>query len=200
MKIISTINSDLSKAYETIKIGVSASADGGFLSKKAYDIGKLLGREIVEQGGIIVSGATTGFPYWSAMGAKENGGLSIGFSPASNKREHVEVYKAPLDYMDLITFTGMGYAGRDLIFTKSCDAIIVGPGRIGSIHEFTVAFEDEKPIGILESDEWDTDEILKLIIEKSHRPNKYIVFDKDPRELVTKVMNLVRTQRDKLGY
>ena len=34
--------------------------------------------------------------------------------------------------------------------TRTSDAIFLGCGRIGTIHEFTIAFEDNKPIGILE--------------------------------------------------
>ena len=195
MKVTSTVQADIKKAYLTPKIGVSASADGSFLTQEVCEIGKQLGKEIVEQGGILVTGASTGFPYWSAMGAKHAGGLSIGYSPATGPKEHTEVYRLPLDYMDLISFTGFGYPGRDIIFTRTCDGIIIGPGRIGTIHEFTIAFEDEKPMGILEGDGWDTDEVLKFIIEKSHRTNKYIVFDKDPRKLVTKVMNMVREKK-----
>lgn len=199
MKVTSSIQKDIKKAYLTPKIGVSASADGSFLSQDACEKGKELGREIVDQGGIIVTGASTGFPYWSCMGAKQAGGLSIGFSPAVSPKEHTDVYRLPLDYMDLISFTGFGYPGRDLIFTRSCDGIIIGPGRIGTIHEFTIAFEDEKPMGILESDCWETDEVLKLILEKSHRKNKYVVFDNDPRRLVTKVMNMVREKWEAEG-
>ncbi|MES2623007.1 MAG: hypothetical protein V4576_01205 [Patescibacteria group bacterium] len=195
MKVTSTIQNDIKKAYMTPKIGVSASADGSFLTQDVCEIGKQLGKEIVEQGGILVTGASTGFPYWSAMGAKHAGGLSVGYSPATGPKEHTEVYRLPLDYMDLISFTGFGYPGRDIIFTRTCDGIIIGPGRIGTIHEFTIAFEDEKPMGILEGDGWDTDEVIKYIIEKSHRANKYIVFDKDPRKLVTKVMNMVREKK-----
>lgn len=195
MKVTSTVQNDIKKAYLTPKIGVSASADGSFLNQEACEIGKKLGKEIVDQGAILVTGASTGFPYWSAMGAKQGGGLSIGFSPAVSPKEHVEVYRLPLDYMDLISFTGFGYPGRDLIFTRSCDGIIIGPGRIGTIHEFTIAFEGETPMGILESDLWETDEIIRIIIEKSHRINKYVVFDKDPRVLVTKVLNMVREKK-----
>lgn len=198
MKVTSTVQSDIKKAYLTIKIGVSATADGSFLNQESCEIGKQLGKEIVEQGGILVTGASTGFPYWSAMGAKHAGGLSVGYSPATCPKEHTDVYRLPLDYMDLITFTGFGYPGRDIIFTRSCDGIIIGPGRIGTIHEFTIAFEDEKPMGILESEDWDTDCVIKYIIEKSHRKNRYLVFDKDPRKLVTKVMDMVREKRENM--
>lgn len=178
--------------YLIPKIGVSGAADMGFLNESAYELAKELGRQIATQGAIMMSGATTGFPYWSAMGCKEVCGVSVGFSPASNFREHKEVYKLPLEYMDFITYTGFGYSGRDLLFTRSCDAIIIGPGRIGTFHEFTIAFEDQKPIGILKGDgEWSTDEILMTMIEKSHRPNSKIVFDDNPITLVAKLIKLV---------
>ena len=198
MKIINTIQNDFKKAYLTPKIGVSSTANGSFLRQDAYDLAKDLGKEIVEQGGILVTGASSGFPYWAAQGAKQAGGLSIGYSPAISPKEHVELYKLPLDYMDVISFTGFGYPGRDLIFTRSCDAIIIGPGRIGTIHEFTIAYEDNKPLGILQSDGWETDEVLQMIIEKSHRQNPYIVFDKDPKKLVRKIMDMLRESRSEI--
>ena len=195
MKLICTIQNDLKHAYLTPKIGVSSTADGSFLKQDAYELAKELGKEIDNQGGILVTGASSGFPYWSAQGAKMAGGLSIGYSPAVSSKEHVEVYRLPLDYMDIISFTGFGFPGRDLIFTRSCDAIIIGPGRIGTIHEFTIAYEDEKPVGILQSDGWETDELLKMIIDRSHRLNPYIIFEKDPVVLVRKIMDMIRQKR-----
>lgn len=174
------------------KIGVSGAADLGFLGEKAYEVAKELGREISRQGAIMMSGATTGFPYWAAVGCKEEGGVSIGFSPAESVREHTEVYRLPIENMDFITYTGFGYSGRDLLFTRSCDAIIIGPGRIGTFHEFTIAFEDQKPIGILKGEgEWETDEILKMMIDRSHRPSTKIVFDDNPKILIEKVLKMV---------
>ena len=55
-----------------------------------------------------------------------------------------------MEYLDIIIYTGAGYSGRDLLMTRTSDAIFLGCGRIGTIHEFTIAFEDNKPIGILE--------------------------------------------------
>ena len=127
---------------------------------------KELGREIARAGGSAYdSGATTGFPLWVAMGFKEIGGISVGISPAASEKEHVEVYKLPLDYMDLIMYTGFGYAGRDILMTRCADAVICGCGRIGTIHEFTIAFEDGKPIGIYEGP-WETGTELKEILQK----------------------------------
>ncbi len=183
-------SNNLKHNHLRVKMGVSGAAETGRCGVHALEKAKELGREIVRQGGIIVTGATTGFPLWSAMGAKEEKGISIGLSPAASEREHVNSYRLPLDYMDLIVYTGFGFPGRDLLFTRTCDAVFIGCGRIGTIHEFTIAFEDGKPIGILEG-EWDMDEEIKLILEKGNRPNAKIVFDPDPKSLVTKVMALV---------
>lgn len=179
-----------------LKLCVSGAAETGHCGIDAYDKGVELGRQIAKHNATIVTGATTGFPLWSAMGAKEAGGFSVGFSPANTEKEHVESYNLPIEYMDVIIYTGFGYPGRDLILTRSSDAVFFGCGRIGTIHEFTIAFEDRKPIGILESD-WETDEVIKDIIQNGHRPNDRILFDTDPKALVERVIEIVN--KDKIN-
>lgn len=173
-----------------LKIGVSAAAETGHCGLHALEQAKELGKEIVRQGGILITGATTGFPLWSCMGAKEERGVSIGFSPAASQREHLETWRLPIDYMDLIVYTGFGFPGRDLLFTRACDAVILGCGRIGTVHEFTIAYEDGKPIGVLQGP-WSMDEDIKQILDNSNRPADNVVFDEDPKRLVEKVIALV---------
>ncbi len=170
-----------------LKIAVCGAAETTTCGANAFNQAKALGREIVCQGGILVTGATAGFPMWAAIGAKDEKGISIGISPAANEHEHIDTYRLPLDYMDLIIYTGFGFPGRDLLLTRSCDAIILGCGRIGTIHEFTIAFEDDKPIGVLEGD-WDTSKTIREIIERGNRQNDKIIFDKDPKVLVEKIL------------
>ncbi|MBC7836883.1 LOG family protein [Acetobacteraceae bacterium] len=177
-----------------MKLCVSGAAETGHCGIDAYDKGLELGREIARHGAMLVTGATTGFPLWAAMGAKEAGGFVLGFSPAGSEKEHIETYNLPVEYHDAIVYTGFGYPGRDLILTRSSDAVFFGCGRIGTIHEFTISFEDKKPIGIFEAD-WETDEVLKNIIENGHRPNDRIVFDTDPKGLVDKIVGLVNKDR-----
>lgn len=188
---LKTLNTYDKHGHQQIKICVSGAAETGHCGIGALEKGKELGREIARQGAILVTGATTGFPLWAAMGAKEVGGISIGFSPAASEKEHIEVYKLPLDYLDLIIYTGFGYPGRDLLLTRSSDAVICGCGRIGTIHEFTVAFEDSKVIGIFEGP-WDMDEQLKDILAKSHRPNEKIVTGSDEKKIIEDVISMVK--------
>ena len=176
------------------KICVSGAAETGHCAPGALEKAKELGKEIIRNNSVLVTGATTGFPFWSAIGAKEEGGISIGLSPASSEKEHIEKYKLPVDYFDVIIYTGFDYSGRNLLLTRSSDAVIIGCGRIGTLNEFTIAFEDDKPIGILTETGGTADEI-KGIVEKAHRGPGKIVYNSDPKILVEKVLELVRKEK-----
>lgn len=178
--------------HSRIKICVSGAADTTHCGDGAMERAKELGREIARQGAILVTGATTGFPLWAAMGAKEAGGLSIGLSPASTEEEHANVYKLPLDYMDLIVYTGFGYSGRNLLLTRTADAVIVGCGRVGTINEFTIAFEDHKPLGVLRGS-WKTDEVIEFMLKNSNRENDAtVLWSEEPKKLVADLLNVIQ--------
>jgi uncharacterized protein (TIGR00725 family) len=186
------------------KICVSGSsidncAPGAF--KKAEEVGY----QIAKQGCVLVTGATIGIPDWAMKGAKRGKGLSIGFSPAATKREHMNTYRLPTHFMDLIVYTGADYSGRNLIMTRSADAVITICGRVGTLNEFTIAFEDHKPIGVLMGTGGITEEIGD-ILRVSKRGKKDILFSEDPEDLVRQVIKLLkkhdreltRTQRPQL--
>lgn len=176
------------------KFCVSGAAETGHCAPDALEKTKELGRLIVKHNGILVTGATTGAPYWAAIGAKEAGGFVIGYSPAASEREHVNKYRLPLDYHDTVVYTGFGYSGRNLLLTRASDAVLITCGRIGTLNEFTIAFEDSKPIGVLTDTGGVADE-LHGILEKSHRGFGNVVFDSDPEKLIAKVMELIRKEK-----
>ncbi|MEK7549014.1 MAG: hypothetical protein AAB496_00805 [Patescibacteria group bacterium] len=181
------------------KICVSGAAETGHCGVDAFVDAEKVGREIVRHDAVLVDGATTGFPYWAAKGAKAEGGIVVGISPARTEKEHIEHYQLPTDYHDLIIYTGFNYSGRNLLLIRSSDAVIIGCGRMGTLNEFTIAFEDKKPIGILEG-EWETDEILKSLIEKSHRAEEMkdkIVFASDPKVLLDKLVEIIKKEKEK---
>jgi len=184
----------LSKSYLKYKICVSGAAVTKHCAKVTLAKAKELGREIVRQDGVLVTGATTGVPYWSAIGAKKEGGISIGISPAASELSHVKKYRLPTDYFDLIMYTGFEYAGRNLLLTRSSDAVIIVCGRIGTLNEFTIAFEDKKPIGIL-TGTGGTADMIKDLIKKSHRGPGKIVYDSDPKKLIRKVVKLIDKEK-----
>lgn len=181
-------------AHMKYKIAVSGAAETGLCSKNALEMARIMGKEIVKNNGVLLTGATTGVPFWAARGAKEAGGISIGLSPAASERAHINTYHLPTDYFDLIIYTGFEYAGRNLLLTRACDAVIVVCGRIGTLNEFTIAFEDEKPIGILEGT-GGTADMTKDILSKSHRGFGKVIFDTDPARLLKRVLEMVAKEK-----
>src|SRR3989338_4116436 len=184
--------------YPKYTICVSGAAETGHCGPDSFSKAEELGKEIIRHKAILVTGATTGFPYAAAKGAKEIEGFVVGVSPAATEKDHISEYQLPVDYHDLIFYTGSGYAGRNLLLPRLADAVIVGCGRMGTLNEFTIAFEDKKPIGILEGD-WETDEILQEIIDKSHRAEEmagHIVHDKDPKILIQKLIKVIEKYKD----
>jgi uncharacterized protein (TIGR00725 family) len=179
------------------KIAVSGAAETQFLAPDAMKDVEALGRIIALAGMVTITGATTGAPYWAAKGAKLAGGIVVGISPAATKREHVKVYGLPTDYHDLIIYTGQGYSGRNLLFTRSADAVITVGGRIGTLNEFTDAFEDQKPQGVLTGEGGATDDIKK-ILEDAHRGMGRVVFESDPKTLFEKIVAMVKEDEKKL--
>lgn len=183
------------KPKTAYKICISGAAETGHCSLDALEKSEKLGEEIAKAGLVLVTGATTGIPYWGAKGAKKAGGLVFGLSPAVSEAAHIKSYRLPMDYHDAIIFTGFDYSGRNLLLIRSADAVIVVCGRIGTLNEFTIAFEDHKPIGILEGTGGAADWIRE-IIAKAHRGPGKVVFSSNPKELLEMVVELIVKEKN----
>src|SRR3989344_7160058 len=175
------------------KICVSGAAETGHCAADAVEKAEAVGREIAKRGLVLVTGATTGIPYWAAKGAKSERGLVIGFSPASSKSAHIKTYHLPTDYHDLIIYTGFHYSGRNLLLTRASDAIITICGRMGTLNEFTIAFEDQKPTGVL-TETGGMADALEDIIKIGRRGAGNSVFESDPKKLLDAVIAMVVAQ------
>lgn len=179
-----------------IKVGVMGSA-GGIISQEAMDKSYLLGRAIAERGCVLVTGGCPGLPFAATKGAKEAGGFTVGISPGIDLREHVELYKSPTEYLDILIFTGSGLMGREVIGVRSCDFIIIVGGRSGTLGEFSIAYDEAKPIGVLE----DTGGItifLRDIVRNIHKDTgSEIVYDSDPYRLIDSMIDVYKRNKDK---
>lgn len=189
---------DLGDTYLKYKICISGAAETKYCTPGTIEKAMEVGRLIARRGAVLVTGATTGIPYWAARGAKEAGGIVIGLSPAVSKVAHVKTYHLPLAYHDLIIYTGFDYSGRNLLLTRSADAVITIYGRVGTLNEFTIAFEDKKPQGVLTGTGGESDE-LEHILKIAHRGMGRCVFDPDPKSLVEKVLGEVEKEEKKVS-
>jgi hypothetical protein len=175
-------------------IVVSGAARISHCCQGIEELSEEVGKEIARQKCVLVTGATTGVPYFAAMGCKKAGGFNIGFSPATSEAAHVKTYKLPTDAFDLMVYTGADYVGRDTIMTKSADAVIIICGRMGTFHEFATAFEIQKPVGILEGSGGTADKI-KSVVTGPAREVKKIIYERDPIELVRKIIKTIEIEK-----
>lgn len=171
-------------------ICVSGAAAGPTV-KSSAKLAERTGAAIARNGHILTTGATVGLPYYAAIGAKKEGGMSIGFSPATSLREHLRKYRLPYGGFDFINFTGMQYVGRDLYLIQSSDAVITIGGRFGSLHEFTSALEDHKPCGILLGSGGTADIIPELMQRLQPPENDLVIYDDDPERLVKRLIEVL---------
>ena len=176
------------------KIAVSGASRIDYCCKDIKKISEEVGKEIVRQGCVLITGATIGVPYFSAQGAKKAGGMSIGFSPAASELAHKKVYHLPTDAFDVIVYTGFGYSGRNLLMTRAADGAIFICGRMGTLNEFTIAFEDQKPIGVLTGSGGTADNI-KGLIKRPFRGELKTVYGRDPKKLVKELIALIKKDK-----
>jgi uncharacterized protein (TIGR00725 family) len=171
-------------------ICISGAAAGETVVQDA-ELAERLGAAIARSGHIVTSGATVGLPFYGAKGAKEAGGMSIGFSPANTVREHLRKYRLPYEYFDFINYTGMAYVGRDLYLVQSSDAVVQVGGRMGSLHEFTSALEARKPVGVLLGSHGAADLIPQLMEILEPPAHALVVYDDNPEKLIAKIVAIL---------
>jgi uncharacterized protein (TIGR00725 family) len=180
----------------TFKIAVLGSAAAQEDSAE-YLKAHRVGRSVAANGGIVLTGACPGLPQAAVKGATEAGGLCLGISPAMNLSEHVESYSYPTGSTALI-FTGMGKKGRNVILVRSADACIFVGGGMGTLNEFTIAFDElgeQNVIGILTGTGGFSDELLNIAGASGRSSKACIIADPDAEKLVKDIFERLKRLR-----
>lgn len=183
-----------------LKIGVMGSA----LERGEADIpqsGKNLafevGKAIANHNCIFVNGACGGIPELAAKGARSADGFLMGISPAENFHEHTHKYNFPYKDFDIIFYTGFGFKGRNVVNVSNCDAVIIVSGHMGTLNEFSIAYDEGMVIGLMRGSGGIADfadEIIKIANKKT---GAIVVEDTDPHNLVKKVITEIRKRQAK---
>jgi len=166
-----------------IKIGVMGSAEPNSpaeLREKAV----ALGRAIAARDAILLTGATTGLVYTAGKAAHDAGALHVGISPSHDELEHVECYGLPTDACDAIIYTGFGLKGRNVVLVRSCDVVLFIAGSMGSLNEFTIAFDEDKVIGCLTGTGGVADAIERIVRTFPKVTKARVFYDNDPARLL----------------
>ncbi len=169
------------------QICVSGASKGKSV-EEGRELATAAGQAIAKTGNMLITGATIGLPHFAALACKAAGGTSVGLSPASSKVEHVRKYRLPTEAYDVILYTGLNYVGRDALLVASCDAVLSIGGRLGTLHEFTIAMEMDKPIGFLQGAGGISLEIMDFMRAAGRKLDKDVIFDDDPQQLVDRLI------------
>lgn len=177
---------------------VSGAAKGHSLDE-GRELAWAAGGSIARAGHTLLTGATTGLPNYAAEGYKEAGGLmSLGVSPAASKIEHVYKYRLPINAYNSILYTGLHYVGRDTLLITSADAVISIGGRLGTLHEFTIAMETDTPIGFLQGAGGVSSQIMDILHAAGESQSENVVFSEDPDDLIKQLTELLNLKNK--GY
>jgi len=180
------------------QIAVSGAAKGESV-EEGRELALTVGAAIAQAGHSLLTGATIGLPNYAAEGYKAAGGLmSVGISPAASKIEHVMKYRLPTEAYDTILYTGMHYIGRDTLLITSSDAVVSIGGRLGTLHEFTIAMESETPIGFLQGAGGISDEIQTIMgLAKPMRNTNAVLFNESPDDLIAELTKFLDQEHSK---
>lgn len=180
------------------QICVSGAAKGDSV-EEGKELARELGAAIARAGHSLLTGATIGLPDYAAQGYKAAGGMmSVGISPASSKVEHVMKYHLPTAAYDTILFTGLHYVGRDTLLITSSDAVVSIGGRLGTLHEFTIAMETDTPIGFLQGAGGVSEEIQTLMsLAHPLRHGAYVAFEDNADKLIGDLTTFLDTEHKK---
>jgi hypothetical protein len=165
-------------------------------SAKGFDesvpIARELGSALASNGFAVLTGAGEGLPLAAAAAAKAAGALVIGVSPEHSLDSHRREYAGQADVFDAIICTGFGRPGRNVVLVRSADAIIMVGGRTGTLNEFTIAFEEGKPIGVLEGSGGASDMVRSVAELGRGKGSARIVYSENPAELVAMIQKLLQ--------
>lgn len=179
--------SGISDSHRKPKIGLMGSSRpqmSGSEMERLTRLAERLAQVIAERGCVLVTGATTGFPDIVSRAARRQGCLTVGISPASSREEHAFRYFLPYDGVDVIVYTGFGLKGRNVINVRSSDVVIIFGGGIGTLNEFTIAYDEGKVVGVLEGTGGLTDQIKEIAALSSKPAGSELVFESSPENLI----------------
>jgi uncharacterized protein (TIGR00730 family) len=120
----------------------------------AYDSARALGRRFGELGWAVITGGGPGVMEAANRGAKEGGGLSVGFNIDLPHEQGTNPY---LD----ITYTFEHFYARKVCFVKPAEGFVIFPGGFGTLDELYEALTliqtgkvQHFPIVLFGSDHW----------------------------------------------
>jgi predicted Rossmann-fold nucleotide-binding protein len=160
---------------------------------------RTLGQAIASGGDVTLTGACNGKPDAVRSAATDAGGLTVGISAYRTARAHRDA-GAPYKGFTVLQLTSLPAAqrgedrpnlmGREIDEVARADAAIIVGGRTGTLAEFSIAYEEKRPIGVL-TGMGEMATVLKDVVRAATRAGKKpaapVIFDSDPSRLLKRL-------------
>jgi hypothetical protein len=186
-----------------IKIGVMGSASTSITAEDLQRVDGLavrLGKKIAAAACVLITGELDGIPGRVVEVHSQYGGLAVGISPAHSAVEHTALYDTPPYPSTVVIYSGFGFKGRNVIAVRSADIVILVSGGIGTLNEFTIAYDEGKVIGLLQGTGGAADVAQTLLDTLPVRPTGAVVIaDPDPEQLIDRCIALLCQRRGQLA-
>jgi uncharacterized protein (TIGR00725 family) len=125
----------------SLYIGVIGPSEN--VSDELSTLAEGVGFRIAQSGAILVCGGRSGVMESTCKGAHRGGGITIGILPGLTRED-------ANSYVDISIPTGLGLAMRNFITVRSCDAVIMINGEVGTLSEAIIAYQHGKPVVAIE--------------------------------------------------
>ena len=182
-----------------IKIGVMGSSSTSISPedwRRLDDLAQRLGKKIAAASCVLITGELDGIPGRVVEAHRQHGGLSVGISPAHSAAEHAALYGAIPCPSTVVIYSGFGFKGRNVIAVRSADIVILFSGGIGTLNEFTIAYDEGKVIGLLRGTGGVADVAQTLLDTLPVRSTgAVIIADPAPEQLVERCLARLCNQR-----
>jgi uncharacterized protein (TIGR00725 family) len=182
-----------------IKIGVMGSAGASMSVEdlpRIDELARRLGKQLATTSCVLITGELDGIPGRIVEAHSQHGGLSVGISPASSAVEHAALYETPPCPSTVVIYSGFGFKGRNVIAVRSADIVLLFSGGIGTLNEFTIAYDEGKIIGLLQGTGGVADLAQTLLDTLPVRATGAVVIaDPDPEQLVDRCLVRLYEQR-----
>jgi uncharacterized protein (TIGR00725 family) len=189
---------------QPIKIGVMGSASTSISAdglNRAGDLAERLGKKIAATSCVLITGELDGIPGRVVEANGRYGGLSVGISPAHSAVEQAEFYKTPPHPSTIVIFSGFGFKGRNVIAVRSSDIVILFSGGIGTLNEFTIAYDEGKVIGLLQGTGGVADFAQTILDNLPLRSTGAVVIaDPNPEQLIDRCIARLCEKREEQAH
>ena len=137
---------------------IAVCGSDGVISPKVEAVANQVGREIAENGGILICGGRGGVMEAASRGAKEAKGITVGILPGADSRE-------ANSYVDVPIPTSLERL-RNFLVVRAAEAVICISGRWGTLSEIAMAMDIGLPVIIIRGTggvvDWLTENPLRI--------------------------------------